>query len=85
MTNDDYLQVRTRTVDGRRWHIVVELDNGIAVTGCGERVDLSRTDVDVSPVGERPTGLSGNSICYGCCGRHNVERAVDDDSTELIA
>lgn len=85
MTSSEYLQVRGPTsFDGRRWHVVVEIDGEHVSCACGERYELGDRAVEISPVGENPDGLSGNSICYGCTGSDAVERAVDDDC-EVIA
>ena len=86
MTSDEYLQVRGRTIDGQRWHIVVDVDDdGERVTTyCGERYRVDAIDVEISPTGESPA-VSGNTICYGCCGVDAVDVAVVDDGQRVKA
>lgn len=86
MTSDEYLQVRGPTpFDGSRWHVVTEVDGHLVTTDCGETYDVKDLEVEISPVGERPNGLSGNTVCYGCEARDAAEEAVDDDGAEVVA
>jgi hypothetical protein len=69
MTADEHRQVFGPTpFDGFRWHQIHRLDQDaeIVETCCGDSYDLDDPEIRVSEIGERPSNLSGNSICYGC-------------------
>jgi len=68
MTVEDAEHVRSQTIDGSRWHVVVdrhETDEDVLETACGRTVPIWKSD-DFSPEGDRPDDFSGNTICYGC-------------------
>jgi len=81
MTADEKRQVRGRVpFDGLKWHSIHKYDDesGIVETCCGETYRIS--EALISEIGERPSGLSGNSICYNCTSSHaKPQETVDSE------